>query len=174
MNAKHRHPARIPAVLLAAALAGPRVQAQAPRVDRAEIIDFGIYTFTPTGTNSAPDAVGGKDQQVEDLRLAARTHTIPLEKGVAFGYRFKLVGSPADAKVPLRAVILFPPGGLTNTALRKHYDRSSVDFTASIGSVSVRGYSLDDPWDLVPGTWTMQLWQGDRKLNEEVFTLAKR
>ena len=43
-----------------------------------------------------------------------------------------------------------------------------------IGGTSYTDYSLDEPWELVPGKWTMQLWQGSRKLAEKSFTVTAK
>ena len=34
-----------------------------------------------------------------------------------------------------------------------------------------RGYGFDEPWEVVPGTWTLEIWQGDRKLLEKSFEI---
>lgn len=34
-------------------------------------------------------------------------------------------------------------------------------------------YGFDDPWELVPGTWTIELWHGDRKLATQSFTVVR-
>ena len=31
----------------------------------------------------------------------------------------------------------------------------------------------DDPWELTTGPWTIELWQGDRKLISQSFTVFK-
>ena len=47
-----------------------------------------------------------------------------------------------------------------------------MDFTTAIGSVHWRGYGFDQRWEIVPGVWTIEIWQGDRKLLEHSFTIG--
>jgi hypothetical protein len=36
-----------------------------------------------------------------------------------------------------------------------------------IGNLTFAGYTLDAPFEMVPGTWTFQLWVGDRMMAEK-------
>jgi hypothetical protein len=38
-----------------------------------------------------------------------------------------------------------------------------------IGETSYASYTLEDTFELVPGTWIFELWQGNRKLATESF-----
>jgi hypothetical protein len=51
------------------------------------------------------------------------------------------------------------------------YRPSVADFATVIGDVHWRGYAFDEPWEVVPGVWTIEIWQGDRKLLERSFTI---
>jgi Domain of unknown function (DUF3859) len=166
--------ARFIVLALTGLFTGARLHANPPSVDHAEIVNFGIYTQTVMSENSAPDTPSGKSNVVGNVRLAAQTHTVPLQTGVAFGYWFKLVGSPVNAQVALRYVLIYPPGGVTNTVTGKHYESASDEYKGRIGSEMLIDYSLDNSWELVPGAWTLQVWLGDRKLAEEVFTVARQ
>jgi hypothetical protein len=46
--------------------------------------------------------------------------------------------------------------------------------TTRIGDTVGALYTLDDSFELVPGIWTFELWDGDRKLLTQSFTLEKR
>lgn len=59
-------------------------------------------------TEKAPGTVTGTTNIVTHMRLNSRTRTIPARKGVAFGFRFNLVGTPPAAIAPLHAVTIFP------------------------------------------------------------------
>jgi hypothetical protein len=34
-------------------------------------------------------------------------------------------------------------------------------------------YRLTDRWEVVPGVWTLEIWDGDRKLLNQDFLLKK-
>jgi hypothetical protein len=39
--------------------------------------------------------------------------------------------------------------------------------------VRFTGYTLAEPWELMPGKWVISIWQGNRKLGEQQFTVVK-
>ncbi len=43
----------------------------------------------------------------------------------------------------------------------------------NIGPLYLTGYKFEKDWELVPGTWIMQIWYGDQDVAEEVFTVFK-
>ena len=53
------------------------------------------------------------------------------------------------------------------------FSRSEYVENREIGAVSLKGYSLDDDWEAVPGSWVQQVWYGDTLLAEKRFTLMK-
>jgi hypothetical protein len=62
---------------------------------------------------------------------------------------------------------------VTNPKTGKTATREEYSETTQIGGADLRGYGLDDDWEAVPGTWTLQVWYGDRMLAERSFTLVK-
>ena len=38
---------------------------------------------------------------------------------------------------------------------------------------SYSGYSFDDPWEIVPGTWRFEIRLGGRKMAEQSFNVSK-
>ena len=92
--------------------------------------------------------------------------------GLGFGARFRSSGEPRGARATLRSVWKIPEPGIHNPTNNNTFRQSVVDFTTAIGSVHWRGYGFDQPWEVVPGTWTIEIWQGDRKLLEHSFTIG--
>jgi hypothetical protein len=48
---------------------------------------------------------------------------------------------------------------------------SASEFTTRIGDAYLDGYGFNEQWEIVPGTWTLQIWQGNRKLLERDFAI---
>ena len=46
-----------------------------------------------------------------------------------------------------------------------------TEFTTQIGTDYLDGYGFNEPWEIVKGTWTQQIWYGDRKLLERSFVI---
>ncbi len=159
-------------LVLALLLASSAAYAQAPQVIGADVTEFGIYTAELERAEPAPGTVAGTEKIVTHMRLAAQTRTIPAAKGVSFGCRFTLVGTPIGAIAPLHMVTIFP-SPMTNPATRQSATRSESDIGLSIGAVGYTGYSMDNDWEILPGVWTFQIWSQGRKLAEQSFTVQK-
>jgi hypothetical protein len=158
-------------VAVIALLAGvTAAAAQADRIDGADITQFGVYEYKVTGTQELGGTAAGTLKSV-DYTFVSKTTSIPARRGVGFGIEYRVRGAPKDAKVPLRSVTIFPAGGLRNpkgeTVLRNEYIEEKA-----IGALLLKGYTLDDDWEVVPGTWTFQVWFGDQMLAEKIFTVT--
>ena len=145
--------------------------AQTPVINSIEVTDYGIYTTTSHEDQASGQGVG--HAVVTNERLTAMTRTVPMQHGVDFGFHYTVVGAPAGAMVPLRIVTLFPSPGLRNPKASQPILRNEYTRNTPIGRPQFHDYGLDEPWELVPGTWTMEIWYGDRKLVSQSFTVAK-
>lgn len=143
------------------------------QIDRIDIGEYGIFTADTTNTTLAPGAVV-THSTVQNIRLAATTRTIPAQLGVRFGFRYTVVGAPVGTKVQLHRVTIFPAPGLTDPATQKSATRSEYDIHPTIGTVTYTGYAFDNAWEVVPGVWTIQIWDQGRKLAEQTFTVVKQ
>jgi hypothetical protein len=148
--------------------------AQMLRVDRINVVEYGIYTADVDSAVLAPGTPVGARTEVTDVKHAATTRTIPAQLGVRFGFRFILVGTPSGVAVPLRMVTIFPRPGLSARTGARPQSRSEYDKPITIGATSYRDYGFDQHWEIVPGVWTFQIWHQGRMLAEEKFTVAKQ
>jgi hypothetical protein len=144
--------------------------AQTSQVERLEITDFGIYTVDrePRGR----DLHGVKRATGTNVQHMETTKTIPAQIGTSFGFRYKVIGEPDGATVDIRKVIVFPAPGL-QPSRGKRVPRDESTVTATIGETRADLYTLEDAFELVPGTWIVELWSGGRKLATQSFTLEK-
>ena len=98
-----------------------------------------------------------------------------MQKGVQFGFQYIVRGRPKFAKATLHFVVIYPaPGvmkpGASSPILRDEYNRAvSIDEEGNVD-----GYQLANDWELVPGDWTLEIWNGGTKLASESFTLVKQ
>ncbi len=145
--------------------------AQTPVINSVDVTDYGIYTATRHLDQASGQGIGHSVETEE--RLAAMTRTVPMQLGVHFGFHYTVVGAPAGAMAPLRMVTYFPPPGLRNPKAPQPILRHEYTRNTAIGLSQFHDYSFDDPWELVPGTWTMEIWYGDRKLLSQSFTVVK-
>jgi len=148
--------------------------AQDMHVDRLELLDAGFYDAakaTVTGTTPAVGTVTGAVQELRDVTLSPTTAATAARVGIGFGVRFRSFGARDGERAMLRSVWKIPAPGIVNPNDGKTYLESSADFPTTIGSNHLRGYTFEQPWEIVPGTWTLEIWQGDRKLLEKSFEI---
>jgi hypothetical protein len=139
-------------------------------VTSIEVTEYGLYTADQD--KGQRNSAGVLRSEVSNIRHAATTTTVPAELGVHFGFRYKIVGSPTGKPIELRKVTIYPPAGLKSPKAPTPLQNSSYTLSRKIGETSFTDYAFDDPWELVPGPWTIQLWLGDRKLAEKKFTVV--
>jgi len=163
-------PAFIALLLLVAA---PSVSAQASRIERIDLVDYGIYDSEFSRRIEDSNSVGGSRSGVKMIKIKERTSTIQARIGLQFGIRFFVVGEPKDAEVKLKIVTRFPSQGLRDAATGVASYRNESVRTAKVGWADFSGYSFDYDWELVPGVWAFEVWDGDRKWVEQAFTVAK-
>jgi hypothetical protein len=96
-----------------------------------------------------------------------------MQIGVEFGLRYRIVGAPKGAKISVKRDWRLPePGFRPPSADQPILRLDRVDET-KIGDTVYVSYAFDDPWELVPGPWTIEFWYGDRKLDERQFMVSK-
>jgi len=167
------------AILALAALCSPSsagpialTHAQAADVQLIDVMDYGIYTANKTAT--AKNDLGLAHDVVNNIQLVAATRTIDLQPGMKFGFRYTIFGSPQDAPVTIRQVVIFPPEGVLSPE-KGLIHTHAFSTTVPIGVPGTfAGYGVEDPWELVPGIWTIQLWIGDKKFAEQSFTVTTK
>lgn len=141
------------------------------RVDRAEILEAGIYRAQARTAQQNRNSPTGGIRALATVALVKSTATILPERGLHFGIRYVLRGVPRGARVPIRIVQRYPKAGLRNPHTNKTtyvYQQSSFK---AIGYPSFEGYHLGSDWELVPGIWRFEIWYKGRKLAEQAFEL---
>lgn len=160
----------VPFLFLALNLADSR--AQVGQVHRVDVVDYGVYTASVTRAERRPTGI--LRSTVTNIEHVETSRIVPARLGVRFGFRYNVVGDPSGAEVSLKRVTIFPPGGLRPPGSARELTRSETTITVKLGEqVRYIGYSFDDPWELQPGQWTMELWYGDHKLASQDFTVVK-
>lgn len=176
---------RVFGAILLVTLALPAAWAKVPQVTSIEVQQYGIFTSgaqaaakpaqqaAPTTTPQTP-AAPIPSTAVSGLQLVTQTRTIPMRTGVQFGFQYIARGRPKFGKATLHFVIVYPSPGLrkpgaSSPILRDEYDQAVyIDDPGSF-----HGYKLANDWELAPGDWTFEIWNGQTKLASQTFTLVK-
>jgi hypothetical protein len=143
------------------------------RVDDIEIVDIGVYSAEVKSRVEDSNLASGGRRIVANIKFVDKTDRVPARLGVQFGYRYKVIGEPAGAAVPLKFVTRYPEPGLKNpeNGNRKLVDEFTQDRT--IGDIHARGYGFDNAWEIVAGVWTFEVWYQDRMIRDQKFTVVK-
>jgi hypothetical protein len=147
--------------------------AQGSKVERVEIIEAGIYRAETLTIEQAPGTASRQRNILSYTGLIELTTRIEAKIGVHFGMRYRVVGRPANAAVRLTSVTLYPAPGLKSPTAASHQARGEHPLLATIGQINYRGYVFEQDWELVPGVWTFELWDGQRKLASQAFEVVK-
>lgn len=141
-------------------------------VNRVTITQRGIISAEIAKDIPDKDTAAGVRYTVTDAKFVRDTSVIPAERGVRFGFRWEVFGSPSGANVQLRIVKRFPSLGITNPETHEttHVEERTVTVTMGVGHVT--GYAFDHDFVMIPGIWTWEIWYGEQKLAEQTFTVV--
>lgn len=160
------------AIVAVFSLLGLLGAADAQDLKRIDIMEYGIYTSKIDRTDTAPGTATGTTNIVSNIRHVESTTTVPARLGSEFGLRYRLVGTGTDS-VKLKKVWRIPSPGIRNPQTGK-ITTESVEYTnRKIGSTNYTGYEFEHDWEILPGIWTIELWDGDRKMISQGFLVKK-
>jgi hypothetical protein len=146
-------------------------RAQIPKIDHIDFTEYGIYTVDRE--IQGRDALGINKAAASNVRHAATIRVIPAQIGITFGFRYKLIGKPYDAPVDLRKIVIFPSPGLIPSPSARPIAQDEFALHTRIGQTSYASYTLEDNFELVPGTWIIEIWHGGHKLATQSFKIVK-
>jgi hypothetical protein len=192
----HPDSTKLGCALAACLLFLPPDDARAQAVQAVEITEFGIYTTDNPTSSAAPGTASGMIDEVSNIKLVQSTATIPARVGVEFGFRYKIVGQPGAAPPPQAGSSILgiqltapPPPPIPSVNLKyvtripkpgmRNPETGNVTLTNvfyqehEIGEELYRLYRLTERWEVVPGTWTLEIWDGEQKLSSRDFLLKK-
>jgi hypothetical protein len=161
------------AIKIAFVLAVVSTAAQAQTIQRIEITEFGIYQTKIEKKVAAPGTAAGLSNIVTDIKHVKTTATIPARIGANFGFRFRIIGRPNGERVTIRKITLIPQPGIRNPKTGNTTVRNEYSFERKIGETAFTNYKFEESWEVAPGTWTFELWAGNRKLASKSFNLVK-
>ncbi len=148
-------------------------QAQTPRIDRLDGVKPGVVSLGEVKKVTDDNISTGERFEGGAPKSVSVTKNISIKLGTVFGVQVHIIGKPAGANVPIRIIWRYPEPGLKSptTGTTKFSD----EYTDSrrIGASPIFYWKLGEEWVLVPGIWTLELWQGDRKLLAQEFVLTK-
>jgi hypothetical protein len=150
----------------------PVARAETALIERIEITEVGIYCADTVGRIPFEDYPGGFRNIVTNIKLLKQTTEIPALLGTRFGFYYAIAGRPIGMRSTLRTVTKYPSPGLHDPESGKTFQTSAHSYTVTIGGTGYTGYHLEYDWEMVPGIWTFEFWQRDRKVGEQRLALV--
>ena len=144
--------------------------AAAQEVASFEVTQAGIYA--PYVVRSKRDASGVIQNMVLEPKLAKATTIIPARIGISFGFRYRVSGKPPGKTIVVRKETHYPAPGAKPPGSKAVLTVNSTQTNVRLNNVLFSGYTLAEPWELIPGKWVFSFWLGDRKLGEQEFTIV--
>jgi hypothetical protein len=148
----------------------------APKAERVDIVDFGRFKReTEEPHQGAPGTASGYVNVVDAEKtpqVVERTDRIEAAVGATFGLLFRAEGTSDDDSdlAPIHIRVLHPP--TTNPQTGKVTTSDEWDAPANLGIIRFTGWSFDAPWEIVPGTWTIEILQDGEVMARKEFTVA--
>ena len=125
-------------------------------------VEYGIFS------SDYQDFQPGERVLTRSNQAIQRTEQIPARLGTKFGMRYRLVGKH-EVDVPLTLLYL-TPGVMTPDGQR--HDKFEVQQKLVPGAAQdVMAFEFTEHHEMVPGEWHFIVYQGDRKLAEQRFSV---
>jgi hypothetical protein len=158
-------------IILAGFICAPAAVAQeSVVVQSVGIVDYGIYRIELTGERvPVPSAGAGVVRPASRAVLIFQTNQIPATLGTTFGFQFILESKPVGAVAGVDIVVEHPPFKKPNGETTSTLDK--VPWRYRIGEKVGYTYTFDHEWEAVPGKWTIEVWQGGRRLVGKDFVV---
>ena len=143
------------------------------RAEEGKVIRRGLYELGKLKTVDDPTISTG--HRTEASKTTFKEHTMRIEAAadVVFGLDVVVSGSPRGARLPVRVVWRYPDPGLRNPDTGKTKHKDEYEDAVRLGEEHTYYWSLGADWQQVPGTWTFELWNRDRRLVKQDFTVVK-
>ena len=149
-------------------------------VSGIDIIDYGLFSVKEFGTIPEKNTATGQLTvgNVNTLKLVKKTDRVPAVLGNKFGVRFRLKGATPGEQVMITTKVQMP--GLKKTVIdgRRRSEQGPLyeetwNLPKTVGEVTYSGYVFEKDWELVPGTWIIQLFYGEKWLGEQIFEVYR-
>jgi len=117
-----------------------------------------------TGTNPAPDTIAGVTNIVDGpVEFVSRGRNVPAVLGMGFGARAQAKGGDI---FPVTVVVTHPPMGDAGQT------RQSYETIVRGDEMSITLYQFDFDYELLPGPWVIEAYDGDLLLFRANFTVV--
>jgi hypothetical protein len=142
--------------------------ALAADVTSIEIIEYGKYEVQRTGEATKTET-GMLTSQVTGVTFVEQTTNILATPTDAMGVRFTVHGSPHGEAVTVKVVLKTP--GITPPSRKTVFDHN-INYRVNIEEPFLYWWGFREKWEIVPGTYIIQIFYNDRMFAEKTFNVT--
>jgi hypothetical protein len=124
------------------------------RVHGISILEQGVYEARPIGEYPA-NTISSDVKVAADVRLLKSTAVVPAVLGTVFGITYVVDGTPSDGSVDITVKVVSPP--LHDPASSEPPTEQSWLASKKLNEKTYDFYVFEKEWELVHGTWTIQI-----------------
>jgi Domain of unknown function (DUF3859) len=160
------------AVLGAGLLLAGSADGQQARIERVVIVEAGLLEARKVDQVATPGTASGTTSVLDTVVFYESSRQVPARIGVQFGVRYRIIGAPDGQEATIRVKWLVPEPGMRNPVTGVATREDEAAETVVVGTDRLAGYRFGQPWEIVPGKWTLELWSGNRQLAGVTFTVG--
>lgn len=141
------------------------------QISVAEITGYGVFKTRSSSRSTGFSRRTVAADTVSGIQFTDFTKEIPGLLGTNFGFQYSINTRPRGQKLKIRSIIRFPEPGLQKPG-GKLYLESVESKQITIGGRHLHGYGFDEPWEILPGEWSFEIWHKDARLIRKTFTVV--
>ncbi len=141
-------------------------------VSGIDIIGYGIFETNFTGKREAKDTSLGSIRVSCKANVIQETDRIHGILGTAFGVKYKVKSEKKWGRAHLQVKVIHPETVNPDTHATATLD--AWHKSVSVNRITGDFWIFEHDWEIVPGTWTFQIWQRNKLLAEKSFEVLKR
>ena len=135
-----------------------------------QLLEYGTFRkLASTNDVSEPGSLTGARHAVSKVALIECATNVQARIGTSFGFRVKFPGNNSNEVVSCTAKCLHPR--LTDPSSGRSSEGDQWDTSGLAGQDGYIGYTFDNDWELVPGRWTLEVFQGSQLVLEKTFNV---
>ncbi|MBS1503138.1 MAG: DUF3859 domain-containing protein [Bacteroidetes bacterium] len=143
-------------------------QQDPPEVTLTEI-SHGIYSSQVIAKEKMDESPSGDHRVVARQVLVKKTEKIPAKLGAEFGAEYKLKSTGKDS-VNIEIEWIFPHA-IVDPAKNASYESIRYALTLGPADVNASTYSLDNDFEVVKGTWLLNVYYDNKIIYSQKFEL---
>jgi TonB family protein len=133
----------------------------------------GTYRYDSRREVDDANELSGKRGVLSGTQMIRSTNQIPALLGTGFGIGYAIDSPDPNEVATVRTVWKFPPQGLTNPATGKSATFLERQAQCRVNRDCFTGRHFSEPWELIEGTWEVELWLSDKLAIQQKFIVVK-